>query len=105
MTPEELEAIVRRVVTEVVDAAFAARFPTEPKAKKSRAGLLTLAEAGELVRTPVATLRMWIWQGRIQAFKPGKHPLLRESDLLELVEQSETVGKRARARLTKATKP
>jgi excisionase family DNA binding protein len=82
---------------EAVAEALAAHSPPAPK--KSRAGLLTLAQAGELLGgTPVGTIRNWIWEGRIKAYKPGKHPLVRETDLLALVEGNETTAKRAARR-------
>lgn len=88
MTDEEL-ALVRQVVAEAVSAALATHAP-----RKSRAGLLTLDEASELIRTPAETIRRWIWEGRLVAYKPGKHQLVRESELLALVEASETRKKR-----------
>jgi excisionase family DNA binding protein len=96
MTPEDLED-VRRVVTEAVDAAFAKHLPRQshPRQKKSRAGYLTLAEAEALIRTPVSTLRFWIWQGKLTACKPGRVVLVRESELLAHVEKNESTAKRA----------
>lgn len=90
MTPDE-RAEMKAIVAEAVAEALAA----QPKAKKSRVGLLTLAEASELIRTPTETIRRWIWEGRLKAYKPGKHPLVRESELLALVEASESTAKRA----------
>lgn len=51
-------------------------------------GFMTLVEASAAVRTPVRTLRFWIAQGRLQAFRPGKKVLVRRADLLRLVESS-----------------
>ena len=95
MTPDELD-VMRRVVAEELDAAFARHLPPpEPKAKKSRAGLLTLAEASALVRTPASTLRFWIWQGKLAAYKPGRVVLVKEAELLAHVEKNEGTKKRA----------
>ncbi len=52
--------------------------------------MLTLAEASELIRTPSETIRYWIWQGRLEAFRPGRAVLVREAELLALVESRET---------------
>jgi excisionase family DNA binding protein len=51
---------------------------------------LTLKEAADLARTPAATIRKWIWQGKLQGFKPGRLVLVREADLIALIEGSET---------------
>jgi excisionase family DNA binding protein len=93
VTPDDLE-LVRQVVTEAVAAALALA-AREPKAKKSRAGLLTLAEASALVRTPVSTLRFWIWQGKLTSYKPGRVVLVKESELLAHVEANESTARRA----------
>lgn len=100
MTSDE-RAELKALVAEAVAEALAAR---EPKAKRSRAGLLTFAEAAELVRTPAETIRRWVWEGRLKAYKPGKHPLVRESELLALVEASESTRKRA-ARANSVARP
>lgn len=93
MTPDE-RAELKAVVAEAVAEALAERGP-----KKSRAGLLTLEQAGELLGgTPVGTIRSWIWEGRIKAYKPGKHPLVRETELLAFVEANETRAKRVARR-------
>ncbi|HMJ13643.1 MAG TPA: helix-turn-helix domain-containing protein [Polyangiaceae bacterium] len=55
---------------------------------------LTLAEAGALVRASSETVRYWIWQGRLQGFKPGRNVLVREAELIELVRSRETVALR-----------
>ena len=47
--------------------------------------LLTLDEAALLLRTPTRTLRRWIRNGRIPAYKPGRRLLLLRRDLLEFV--------------------
>lgn len=85
MTPEDLEA-VRTVVREALSVAAP---------RRSRSGLLTLEQASEfLAGTPKETIRHWIWEGRLQGYKPGAHVLVRESDLLALVEANETRAKR-----------
>jgi excisionase family DNA binding protein len=58
--------------------------------------LLTLAEASALIRTPSETIRSWIWQGRLEAYRPGRNLLVREAELLEFVTNNETRKKRAR---------
>lgn len=106
MTDDELE-VVRRVVTEAVAAALAERAPgpaladlesRAARAPRSRAGLLTLDQAGELVHAAPETIRHWIWEGRLKAYKPGRAVLVREADLLKLVDENETVAKRVARR-------
>jgi excisionase family DNA binding protein len=71
-----------------------------PRTRRSgRAGLLTLEQAGELLGgTAVGTIRNWIWEGRIKGYKPGKHLLVRESELLAFVEAKESTAKRLASR-------
>lgn len=97
MTPDE-RAELKALIVEAVAEAFTAH-----ASKRSRAGLLTLAQAGELLGgTSPETIRRWIWEGRIKSYKPGKHPLVHESELLAFVEANETRAKRAARR--KATR-
>jgi excisionase family DNA binding protein len=49
---------------------------------------LTLAEAAERISTPAESIRYWIHLGKLQAFKPGRQVLVRESDLHAFVEAS-----------------
>jgi excisionase family DNA binding protein len=49
---------------------------------------LTLIEAAARVGLTKDTLREWVRRGRIASYKPGKRVLVRESDLIELVESS-----------------
>jgi len=94
VTPDELEA-VRRVVAEAVTEALA----SAPAPKKSRAGLLTLEQAGALLGgTSPETIRRWIWEGKLTAYKPGMHQLVRESELLAFVEANESRAKRVARR-------
>lgn len=84
---EEIRQAVREVIADLVIAPLA---PPPP--------YLTIAEAAALIRHEHATVRRWIWEGKIKAFKPGKHPLVRREDLLAFVEASETTAKRAARR-------
>jgi excisionase family DNA binding protein len=94
---DDERAELKTLVAEAVREALVDRTP-----KKSRTGLLTLEQASEaLAGTPTETIRRWIWEGRLKAYKPGKHPLVREADLLALVEANETTAKRALARRRK----
>jgi excisionase family DNA binding protein len=61
---------------------------------------LTLREAGALVRAAPETIRYWIWQGRLQAYKPGGAVLVREDELLALVESREACKLRASSTLS-----
>lgn len=56
----------------------------------TRPRFLTLEEAGELARTPVKSIRLWISSGRLRGFKPGRRVLVREADLLALIEGTAT---------------
>jgi excisionase family DNA binding protein len=58
---------------------------------------LTLKEAADLARTQPETVRYWIWQGKLQGFKPGRLVLVREADLHALIEGSETSLRNVRA--------
>jgi excisionase family DNA binding protein len=90
---DEERAELKAIVAEAVAEALATHCPAPPK--KSRAGLLTLQQAGELLGgTSPGTIRNWIWQGRIKSYKPGKHPLVRETELLAFVEANESRAKR-----------
>jgi excisionase family DNA binding protein len=94
MTPEELEK-VRRVVAEELDAAIARHLPAKAK---PRAGLLTLEEVAAVCHVSPETVRHWIWEGRLRAYKPGRAPLVKEAELLAFVEANETTKKRAARR-------
>ena len=50
---------------------------------------LTLRQAAERVCTSPETVRYWVHIGRLRAFKPGRSVLIREDDLLAMVEASE----------------
>ena len=56
---------------------------TQPRARTSP--LLTLAEASAITRTPIASLRRWIADGRLPAKRPGRLLLVRKADLAALV--------------------
>jgi excisionase family DNA binding protein len=47
---------------------------------------LTLSQVAERLSTPVQTIRYWCSLGKLRAYKPGRHPLVRESDLDAFVE-------------------
>lgn len=55
---------------------------------------VTLDQASSLSSVPVTTLRQWIREGRIQAFKPGRRPMVRPGDLRALIERSAIGGVR-----------
>jgi excisionase family DNA binding protein len=74
-----------------------------PPPREVAARLLTLAEAGDLMRASPETIRFWIWQGKLEAFRPGRRVLVREADLLALVDDSEGNARRARARKARRT--
>lgn len=72
---------------------------------------LTLSQVAEHLHAPLETVRFWVYQGRLPAYKPGRHPLVREADLAAFVEAS-AVGKvraervrRARVAVRRAGQP
>ena len=50
--------------------------------------MLTLAQVAEKLSTPVKTVRLWVGQGRLPAFKPGRQHLVKPADLEAFVEAS-----------------
>jgi excisionase family DNA binding protein len=92
MTPQEREEL-RQIVADVVVAALKAQLTP-----RRVAGLLTLEEAGDRICTAPETIRHWVWEGRLKAYKPGRAVLVKESDLLELVAANETRAKRVAKR-------
>jgi excisionase family DNA binding protein len=61
---------------------------------------LTLVQAAELCATPAESIRYWVHIGKLAAFRPGRQVLIKEADLLELIESSavsEIRVKKARA--------
>jgi excisionase family DNA binding protein len=56
---------------------------------------LTLREAGEFCRAPPETVRYWIWQGKLRAYRPGRQVLVRESELIAYIESREVTTVRA----------
>ena len=66
---------------------------------------LTLAQAAELISTPAETIRYWVHVGKLIAFRPGRQVLVRESDLMALIEASEIGALRvAKAKAKRASK-
>jgi excisionase family DNA binding protein len=49
---------------------------------------LSLEQVAERLATPKETVRYWVNSGKLAGFKPGRHILVRESDLTALVERS-----------------
>jgi excisionase family DNA binding protein len=93
---EHLEGRLRETDPAFFDPTYVPPKPrrtVEPHEPSTR--MLTLAEAGALVRASPETIRYWVWQGRLEAFKPGRSVLVREADLLQLVEARETRRMRA----------
>jgi excisionase family DNA binding protein len=61
--------------------ATAGRLKVSEAATTAGQTYLRLPEVAERLRTPVATVRQWVWKGRLRAYKPGLHVLVAESDL------------------------
>lgn len=94
LTDDDLEAL-RRVVAEELDAALARHHVSRAK---PRAGLLTLDEVAAVCHVSPETVRHWIWEGRLTAYKPGRTVLVKETEVLAFVEANETTKKRATPR-------
>lgn len=74
----------------------------------SLTAFLTLEQISKQLHTPLDTVRFWIYSGKLAAFKPGRHPLVREDDLKAFVENSalskrRTVSARATRSARKAS--
>ena len=66
---------------------------------------LTFAQVAARLHVPVASVRYWVSVGKLAAFKPGRHPLIREDDLLAFVEGASVAKVRAdRARRTRTAR-
>lgn len=66
---------------------------------------LTVSEAADAMRVPLATIRYWLSINKIRGFKPGRHVLIKSEDLTALVEASELGKVRAeRARRTRTAR-
>jgi excisionase family DNA binding protein len=72
----------------------ARRSTPPPLAPCAAPRLLTLAEAGVRLRAAPETVRYWIWQGRLQGYKPGRAVLVREDELLALCNSPKTRNNR-----------
>jgi excisionase family DNA binding protein len=46
---------------------------------------LTLEDVSKQIHVPVSTLRWWIQQGRLPAYRPGRKVLIREDELLAFI--------------------
>jgi excisionase family DNA binding protein len=49
---------------------------------------LTLAEAAEIARVPIKSLRWWITCGKLRSYKPGRRRLVKRSELLAFIEST-----------------
>jgi len=66
---------------------------------------LTYDQVAERLHVPVATVRYWVSVGKITAFKPGRHPLVKQTDVETFVESNELGKLRAeRARRTRTAR-
>jgi excisionase family DNA binding protein len=60
---------------------------------------LTLKQAAEVCATSPETIRFWCHVGKLPAFKPGRQVLVKEADLVALIEASNVADLRvARAK-------
>lgn len=58
--------------------------------------LLTLTQVAEYLQTPRETIRHWVFDGRLKAYKPGRKVLVKASDVLRLVEANDVPTARGR---------
>lgn len=56
---------------------------------------LTIDQVAEQTQAPVATVRWWIHTRRLPAFKPGRHVLVKQTDLTAFVESASVAGRSA----------
>jgi excisionase family DNA binding protein len=54
--------------------------------------LLRLERVAELTSTPLATVRYWVQAGKLPAYKPGRHQLVKEEDLTAFLDASKVGG-------------
>ena len=57
--------------------------------------VLTYEQIAERLHTPIATIRYWVSAGKLVAYKPGRHPLIKESDLAAFIESRSVPAVRA----------
>lgn len=58
---------------------------------------LTYDQVAERLHVAPKTVRYWVDTRKLRAFKPGRHPLVREDDLAAFVEQREVGAPRGKA--------
>lgn len=49
---------------------------------------LTYDIAAEIAMVPKATIRYWVQLGKLNKYKPGRHPLIKREELIALIEAS-----------------
>lgn len=47
---------------------------------------LTLEQISQNLHTPIESIRWWIQQGKLKAYRPGRKVLVRQDDLLAFIE-------------------
>lgn len=47
--------------------------------------LLTIEEVAEVTRTPLSSVRSWVYSGRLTTIKPGRHRLVMEEALRQFL--------------------
>ena len=74
---------IRRIVREEVRGAIADLLPKHAGQKESGAGYLSISEAAEIAGMHHSTLREWIKDGSLKAFRAGRVYRIRRADLDE----------------------
>lgn len=62
----------------------------------------TYHQVAELLHVPPKTVAYWVSTGRLAAVKPGRHPLIKASELEAFIEASSVNEQRASAAKTRA---
>lgn len=70
---------------------------------------VTFDQIADRLHVPLKTVRYWVSAGKLNAFKPGRHPLVREDELLAFIENAAldklraNCARKTRARLAAGT--
>lgn len=63
---------------------------------------LTYDQVSAALHVSVSTIRYWVSAGKLNAYKPGRHPLIKATELEAFVEGSSLNEQRASAAKTRA---
>jgi excisionase family DNA binding protein len=63
---------------------------------------LTYDQVSAMLHVPTGTVRYWVSAGKLNAYKPGRHPLIKAAELEAFVEAGSLKENRASAAKTRA---